>query len=376
MKKIRVLEIISNMGSGGAQKIILNYLSDFKNDNNLDLKLLVLEPKTNSIYEKELEERKYNVKYLNLKKITIPFFHRFKNFNFYDREISAAINDYNPDIIHIHLFGTLKEMGKSLSYCNSKTIFYTLHSNPERFIGLDLKIIKQSLKKYNIVPICLTEEQARIAQKHYGIKNYELIRNGIDCQEIEKNIISKKNARKKFKFTEDNFIMCTVGRLEKIKNYSLLLEIFNKVLEKNSKALLVFAGDGSEAQNLQIQAQNLKIDDKVVFLGNIKNCVDLYCASDVFVLTSISESSSLVSLEAQICNTRCVISNGVPSESIITNKVKKMEENASLNDWVDALLDDQYLGSSVLSVEDYEVHSVSKKMKNLYLKYMEGKNDK
>ena len=103
----------------------------------------------------------------------------------------------------------------------------------------------------------------------------------------------------------------------------------------------------------------------------------LRLVSEVFTLSASAKliaPSSLVLLEAQACNIHCVISDGVPSESIITNKVKKMKENASEEDWAEALLDNNFEGKKICDFEDYEVHSVSKIMKDIYLKYWEEFN--
>jgi hypothetical protein len=89
----------------------------------------------------------------------------------------------------------------------------------------------------------------------------------------------------------------------------------------------------------------------------------------VLAVTSISESASLVALEAQLCGLRCVLSDGVPKESIISNNSKKMKKDAGISEWVDALMDKDYVGTAILSNEDYEVHNISKKMKEIYLRY-------
>ena len=375
MKKIKVLQIISNMGAGGAQRIVLNYLNKFNNDDNIEVKLLVLGSKTNSCYDTEIAKNKYDVQYLNIKNKKIPFVHRFVNFNFNNSLILKAINKYNPDIIHVHLFGTLKSLSGIFDKCNTKMIFYTLHSNPERFTGLDLRIAKKVFSLPNFVPVCLNEEQLKIAKKHYGKAKYEIAYNGVDFQKIKSEIINKNIARKKFNVNENNYLISTVGRLDPIKNYSFLLDVFNEVTKLNKDALLVFAGDGNEMEMLKLKAENLKIDNKVIFLGNIDNCTELYCASDAFVLTSISETTSLVFLEAQACNTYCVISKGVPDESIITSKVKKMNENASILDWAKALLNNNYKSKPVLKFDNYEIDQTINNIKKMYFKYSGDSNE-
>ena len=97
--------------------------------------------------------------------------------------------------------------------------------------------------------------------------------------------------------------------------------------------------------------------------------VPLYCASDVLAVTSISESSSLVAIEAQTCGTRCVLSSGVPDESIVSSNAYKMDANASVDDWSKALLDSSLRRKTVVGLENYDMKNVKEHLKEVYLKY-------
>ena len=141
------------------------------------------------------------------------------------------------------------------------------------------------------------------------------------------------------------------------------------ISQKNNKAILIFAGNGPERHKIQKKVKKLKIEDKVNFIGNQDNVVTLYCAADMLGVTSKSESASLVLLEAQICGLNCVISNGVPKESIITNKVQQMKKESTIKDWAEALQNQKFEGQAFCTPEEYEKTEISKKMKDIYMKY-------
>ena len=82
-------------------------------------------------------------------------------------------------------------------------------------------------KKDNFIPICITSEQANVACRHYGFTKYEIVHNGLDISKIKKQIMSKADSRKVFGFTNDSFIIGSVGRLDKIKRYDMLI---NKII--------------------------------------------------------------------------------------------------------------------------------------------------
>ena len=78
-KKIKVMHMIWSMGDGGAQQVVINYLRDFNNDPDIELKLYVYIKPTDSKYDKEIAEKGYDVVYLNnpRTKIQIPYIKRY-----------------------------------------------------------------------------------------------------------------------------------------------------------------------------------------------------------------------------------------------------------------------------------------------------------
>ena len=148
-----------------------------------------------------------------------------------------------------------------------------------------------------------------------------------------------------------------------------MLDVMSLVVNKQVNAKLVFAGDGSERQKLENKAEKLGIKKNVIFLGNLLDVIPVYCASDVFCLTSINEASPLVLLEAQAVNVYSVVSAGVPEESIITDKVCHMVEGASAEEWADAILNRNFIGKPVCTEAESEVNNATKNLKAIYMKY-------
>ena len=198
---------------------------------------------------------------------------------------------------------------------------------------------------------------------------YEVVRNGVDIEGVKAKCCAKQEARAIYGLAENTFVIIGVGRLNPIKKYDLLIEAFAGVHKFNKDSVLLLAGEGKKKENLQRVANKMGVTDSVKFLGNIADVTKLYCAADVLAVTSDTESSSLVAIEAQVCGTRCVLSAGVPVESILLKNTQRLSKDASVNDWRDALMNDSYEGTPVARIEDYEVHNMSKKMKEIYLKY-------
>lgn len=368
MKKIKVMNLIWHMGDGGAQQIVLNYLRAFQNDPDLDFCLYVLEKPTNSKYDREIKENNYPVVYLNdpRTQVRIPILRGFCQRVLAFRHWKAAFAQFQPDIVHIHMTSLVEQVLPAILYAKIPVRFATLHSNPYRQKGKLRWFISDAFQNRNVTPICLTEEQSRMAKAWYGIKDYELVRNGMDFEGLRQACCSRQEARAYFGLDPDAFTVIGMGRLNPIKNFPLLIESFAELLRIRPDAQLVIAGDGAERGRLQSLVEEKNLSGHVIFLGNITEISKLYSAADVLGVTSVSESLSLVALEAQICGLRCVLSDGVPEESILLENTRKLPAEATPEDWAKALLDTEYTGSTVFPMELYDNHQVNRQIKEIY----------
>jgi glycosyltransferase involved in cell wall biosynthesis len=100
-----------------------------------------------------------------------------------------------------------------------------------------------------------------------------------------------------------------MGRHIKLKGYNYLIKAFADINDKD--ALLLLAGSGPETETLKKLAKKLKIDDRIIFAGNIPNDKTplFYNRSLLFVQPSIvdehgnTEGLGVVILEAMACGT-------------------------------------------------------------------------
>ena len=92
--------------------------------------------------------------------------------------------------------------------------------------------------------------------------------------------------------------LITVGRLEREKGHTLLLDAVAAVRDQG--VTLTVIGDGTEMDALRDQAQRLGIRDRVRFLGRIgqDEIRDHYARADAFCLASLGEGIPVVLMEA------------------------------------------------------------------------------
>jgi N-acetyl-alpha-D-glucosaminyl L-malate synthase BshA len=82
---------------------------------------------------------------------------------------------------------------------------------------------------------------------------------------------------------------------------------------------LILAGDGPDRAHVESLARELGVFQDVFFLGKTKAIEQILCASDLFLLTSESESFGLSALEA--------LASGVPVISTNTGGIPEVNQH-------------------------------------------------
>ncbi|MBL7817958.1 MAG: glycosyltransferase [Saprospiraceae bacterium] len=145
-------------------------------------------------------------------------------------------------------------------------------------------------------------------REHYGFKNARsVVYNPFDFDKIAQ----LKAQNTEGGIIEETFTFISVGRLNVVKNYSLLLQAFAQLDDKTSQLIIV--GDASQStENLPELARALSIDKRVIFTGFQSNPFKFMSKADCFVMSSDSEGFPNVLIEAMACGLP-IISTDCPS---------------------------------------------------------------
>ncbi len=109
------------------------------------------------------------------------------------------------------------------------------------------------------------------------------------------------------------------GRLTDQKNFSLLLAAAAEVLAKVPETRVLIAGEGELRADLESQALQLGIQDRVIMPGNVDDLDSLMETADVFVLSSRFEGLPLVLLESMSHGMATVCTRIKGTEDVITH---------------------------------------------------------
>lgn len=161
----------------------------------------------------------------------------------------------------------------------------------------------------------------------------KIIHNAIPVEDYQYNSEIREKIRKEYNISKDTHIYAHVGRFMQQKNPIMLINIFEKIIEKDDRAQCWMIGDGPMRNQIENRIEELGLKDKIVLLGQKNNVAELMQAMDVFVFPSLFEGLSLVMIEAQAAGLPILASNTLSSEHTITNTIRYYSFEKTAEEW-------------------------------------------
>ena len=369
-KSQRVLQIgTGNFGKGGLSTIVLNFGLN-QDPNKIIFDYLVMDKVHDKKYKIQIENKKgkvYELKTNNkLKRLYL---------------LKKFFKENKYEIIHIHIsqckISTLIIQFLYKIYGGKKII---LHSHSS---GIDINkgSIKIALLKHNIfkriLPL-MTDEFltcSKLAGEWLYPKKYldkvKIINNGIDVEKYKFDLEKRNQLRKEMNL-ENKVILGTVGRFSYQKNHEFLIKIFNEVQKIEKESVLLLIGNGELEQKIKEQVKELKLENKVIFLGTTNKVEDYLQIMDIFLLPSKYEGLPIVGIESQASGLKCFFSKNITKELKITDLCGFLDINISPKEWAEQILKykNTYERKDItkeIEKAGYSIKSSAKELEKIYL---------
>ena len=202
-------------------------------------------------------------------------------------------------------------------------------------------------------------------------KNAVIINNGIDSEKFIFNPAVRANIRSELGISDCEVVIGHVGRIDKNKNQSFVIDIVKSLNDAGVSSTLVSVGKGAELENNIRKAKSLGIEEKVIFLGLRDDVNDVLQAFDVFVFPSLYEGLGLAVVEAQASGLPCLISDTITDEVSCTKSVFFMSRDLAPEEWakeVVKLLQFERVNTQENIIRaGYDIKSTEKQLTDFYL---------
>ena len=231
------------------------------------------------------------------------------------------------EIAHCH--GTRAAFWVRLASMNLKKrpkIIYTLHGfhiiRKPFFLKWPLIFLEKIFNSQTDILICVSEADKNLVLKYKTIlpEKIKVIKNGIDIKKFQITQSEIQKTKKELEL-ENNFILCSIGRLHSQKDFFTVLKSLNLIISRIPNVKLLIVGEGPLRNILEEETRKLGLDKYVKFLGWRDDVPVLINLSDMVILSTNWEGLPLVSLETGAAKKPIIASDveGV-RETIINGK--------------------------------------------------------
>jgi glycosyltransferase involved in cell wall biosynthesis len=232
--------------------------------------------------------------------IQSQIFPSFLKFPLSARKVKKIAEKIKPDLINAHFVPSYGLIGALLG--QSPLVVSAWGS--DILISPQKSFLHKLRAKYVLNKADLITTDAKILTQaifSLGIKGKRVIENPMG---VDKNLIlecEKKKLDSSYWETKRNFLILSNRRLEPVYDVKTFLEAVPLVIQQAQKKVkFVIVGEGSEKDRLIKFCKGLQVEEYVEFKGELsrQELMDCYKNSDIYISTSLSDSTSVSLLEA------------------------------------------------------------------------------
>lgn len=326
---VRVLHMIGSLEIGGSQTLIMNIYRKIDRT-NLQFDFIVDHP-DRMYFAKEITElggkiytilpfKGYNL--LQVKRAWKNFFQNHPDYKIFHSHVRSYASIYLP---------IAKKNGL-------KTIIHSHNTSNGSGVTAIIKFLLQFPLRYQADYYMACSKMAGkwlFGKKVIGKPYFHIIANGIDVNKYCFSSDKRDQIRNEFKISKNTFVLGYLARVVPQKNPLFVIEVFKRMMEINaSKEMkLLFIGDGELLQEVKLLAEYYSISNNIIFTGSRTDVPELMMAMDLYILPSIWEGFGISLIEAQATGLKCLCSENIQKEPIVSNLVTRTDLKDKAEKW-------------------------------------------
>lgn len=310
----RILHIIPRLRKGGAERLCLDICNQLRQCPNVQVRLITFSG-----------ENEYPFLTQQIDWQVVPAKVQLSVFGKNQYEVSVlqkAIEDFNPNIIHTHLFEA-EVVTRSCNYPQAKW-FSHCHDNMRQFrnFGIQTLLNKQLLtnwfeklyltKRYKAnggnTFVAISKDTESYFRHCAPSFETVLLPNAIDFSRFFK---------KREKAASQVLRLVHVGSFNTNKNQRFLIDVAQQLSKQIKSFELHLLGDGETKKDIETLVDSSNLKEHVFFHGSVNNVEDFLWNSHIYVHSSLSEALGLTIIEAMAAGLPVVTLDGKGNRDLI-----------------------------------------------------------
>ena len=364
---IRVLQVLHGMDCGGAETMIMNLYRHIDRS-KIQFDFLVHTTKK-CFFDDEIKKLGGNIYY-------VPY---YKVIN--GKQYKIALNQFfvsHPEIkiVHGHL-GSCAHI--YLQIAKQYGCFAIAHSHSTKPKVFSLKNPLYRFFTYRTRQIadyflgCSKDAvEYRFGNKIAHSDRCFILKNAIDSKKFIYSDQNRTEIRSEFAIRKEDFVIGHIGRMDKGKNQTFLVDVFHSIYKKNRNSHLILVGSGFLRKELEQKVEQLGLKENVIFAGVRADAAKILSAMDVFVFPSLFEGLGIVAIEAQTAGLHVVCSDTIPKEVGVTSLIEFRSLNEPAKTWANAIIkySEPYVRLNMqqkIIKAGYDIQTTAKWLENFYV---------
>ncbi|NJN68035.1 MAG: glycosyltransferase family 4 protein [Chloroflexaceae bacterium] len=311
----RIVFLIDSLGMGGAERLMVAYLSHFV-ATGFEPRVCALQVRDGNPVAQDIQQLGVPVDLLPVRHLrdrrAFPLLLRYLREHFADvlhtqLEFANTLGTVAAKVLGIPTVCTLHTMGNLMTGSLSRRVRAHLRHTAMQW----------SLKRFCDRVITVSEGTRQHYLRHGGFAPEQVmtIHNGISLapfDELQSHV--RQATREALGVPDDAPVLITVAVLRPQKGIQYMIAAMGEILRAVPGAYYLVVGDGEHEATLKHLAQEHGVTERVRFTGMRRDVPALLTASDVFVLPSMTEALPTVLAEAMAARRPIVASEvgGVP----------------------------------------------------------------
>lgn len=236
--------------------------------------------------------------------------------------VAKSLKQEKIELLHCHCPSAALWIAREMRFKLKAPVVFTYHTKYDVDIlkAFKLKMLSSNVVKVMINNISSCDEVWTVSKgagenlKSLGYKGeYTVMPNGVDMPLGRVSDEKIQEAVEGYDLPAGVPVFLFVGRMMWYKGIRIILDAMEGLKSQNIDFRMIFIGGGADAVEIREYSDNLRLGDKVIFTGPIRDREALrgwYCRADLFLFPSTYDTNGLVVREAAACSLPSILIKG------------------------------------------------------------------